>query len=348
MKANFYRFLYENTNDGIVNTGSIVNTEAGKDFQFCYLSGAANMGTIEMDSIGKTGISFNNLPDTLDMLVLADFEPCYVDRALGLLEATKVKQIILPKLNEEVKENLINSLSEEVRSSRIRTFIEEPAGTAKSKGAGEICELGEGETLEKEVCGFKVKISCRGRGEKASLIMYYGPENKRTCEKECMFTVKSFTNDMNCSMCIDEDDHHCAMKCGLYNDFDVCRRHSEKDCEQYVLGTMLLGNVNLRECGQDILDDFREEIKSLRIMSIPDGGDRESWDRQFFEKAMDIFKKENPKAAHFKQYFVVPSCRKASAQTLMDISASDPYHQMVMTGKVYGICASGYLKTKED
>lgn len=348
MKANYYRFLFKNTNDGIMNTGSIVNTKMDERFQFCYLSGASAENTDNGNGIDESGEEVNGLPEVLDMLVIADFEPRYLEKALKLLKNTKAERVLLPKCDEDVRTKLINGLSDEENCGQALELIKEPEAVLKREGAVKIYELGEGETFRAEFSGFKVKVSCYGKGENASLVMYYGPADKETKDSESMFTVKSFTNDMKCSMCVDGENHHCAMKCCLYNDYDICRRHSEKDCEQYILGTLLLGNVKLEECGQEILRDFNEEIGGLRVMSVPGGGAKENWDKMFFEKTMEIFNKSNPETAHFKQYFVVPSCKKTSAQTLMDISASDPYHQLVMTSKAYGICASGYLKSRMD
>lgn len=348
MKANYYRFLFENTNDGIVNTGSIVDTEKDEKFQFCYLSGAAAVKADEGNDIDESVEVVNGLPEVLDMLVIADFEPHYLEKALKLLKKTKAEKVLLPKCDEDVRAKLVKSLSDEEHCDQAIELIKEPEAVLKREGAVKIYELGEGETFSTESSGFKVKVSCYGKGENASLVMYYGPAEKGTKNLESMFAVKSFTKEMKCSMCVDGENHHCAMKCCLYNDYDICRRHSEKDCEQFILGTLLLGNVKLEECGQKILSDFEEEIGGLRVMSVPNGGAKENWDKLFFEKTMDIFSKNNPETAHFKQYFVVPSCKKTSAQTLMDISASDPYHQLVMTGKVYGICASGYLKSRMD
>ena len=186
-----------------------------------------------------------------------------------------------------------------------------------------------------------VHIICCRNDEGNSLAVYHGPKDADPAKDDCLMTVRPFSNKVPCGKCRNDVNHVCAMRCSLYHDFDVCKKHNDRNCERYTVGTLLLGNVNLKEHGKlgRKIPEFQDIAEKTRFLVLPDGGGCGAW-------FPGLLKELDPCREQLNRYFIVTGNKKDNAETVKEIACSGMYYKPEFLTDEYGVCATGFFTEK--
>jgi len=176
------------------------------------------------------------------------------------------------------------------------------------------------------------------KGADSTLVLYHGSVGDNTVLEDCVLNVKNFSGMLDCSSQIHSKNSQCYMACTHKTDYDCLKRHNRKNMKQYINGTLLAGNMNMRDKVDMIYNRYFSVKEKIRFIGVPNGGSYEYWD-----KRMIGFGNQ-----HYKSYWAVPSNKDTSAETIKEISMSSPYNNFVLLNEGYGLCISGYLKKRSD
>lgn len=310
MRAQYFRCMFCNTQNGLVHTLSIADTVNEESCNIYYIAGLKGDKGNDLE-LNERLLAAS---EDVDAVVAANLESATIGQALAVVGKNRVKKVILPGTGHS-------------DDSIKKQFL--------SKGADEVLIMNSGEIFELEQAGWDVKVSCFGIGEDVSLVMFHDKAINDPTEEDCLLLVKPFTNELPCTTCVDGNNHNCGMRCGLYNDFNTCKGHNGKDSEGYVMGTLLLGNVNIEE-SNEVMRMFAENRGQIRFTALPDGGRDGDQTKDF----LDWLDTDNQ---NINQYFVMPSAAAGNEGTIKEILRMGGRHIPVLTGKEWGFCASGFF-----
>lgn len=304
MRANYFRYLYENTDKGTIYTIST----AGDTGEFCgyYICGYGKpvFGT-KMDerfSICRQEISF---------MVIE-----------GLCESDRAKMADFMKKNQV--SHLVVPYGE--NAARFQADVKQ------------LTVLEKGQSLSYVEDGRKIWMKCFANGEKGTIAVYCDAKLEET--EDCKLNVWPVEKETQISICADKEDQSCEMRNCLYNDFDVCKGHNKKGDRPYVTGTLLLGNVNLKEDGERLLEDLKELQEEIRFVTLPGGGKEELFHPCILE-AMKVRKEVN-------HYFVLPGGMEGNDGTIGKLLRAGIRNRAVLTSEVSGLCAAGLFVEKME
>lgn len=305
MRANYFRYLYENTSKGTVYTMSI----AGEQGDFCgyYVCGYGEPVFGE-----KMDERFAVCSQEVSLLVLENLCDGDRDKIAEFAEKNQVDKVVMPygetpiEFGENVKQVIV---------------------------------LEEGQSLSYLENGRRVWLKCFANGKHGTIVMYCDARIQEA--KDCQMTVWAFQEETKVSVCVDKDDHSCAMRNCLYNDFDVCKGHNGKGYEEYVTGTLLLGNVNLKECREQLLQDLGEFLGEIRFVVLPGGGKKEL----YHPWVADLLEQEHRGLNH---YYIVPREAAENDGTISSLMKKGIRHRVVVTGEECGLCTTGFFVEKSE
>ena len=133
--------------------------------------------------------------------------------------------------------------------------------------------------------------------------------------------------------CLAKADHDkltCEMRCLLYNDFTLCKRHNQKGRGWFLDGHLLLPSFAKDRDNSAALELLQRHRKRLRITGLP-------------EKHLNSSELEKLKAIGekgFARYLV--GTQKTPADVVKALSTGDPHRHFFATGEEAGLCISGY------
>lgn len=310
MKARHFRFMYQNIEKGIMHTISVANTAANEKCNIYYIGSLKENTANDLEADEK----YAKCQEIIDMIVVADCREASVGQALKLAETNQVKRVILPGNG--------NSFAELKQRFQAR-------------GVSDVLILGTGEMVESKMTGWYVKIVCMGTGDAASLVMFHNTVTNNPEEEDCVFAVRPLSEEMPSEVSIDPDNLSCDMRGTLYNDFDMCKGHNRKDSTGYVTGTLLLGTIDL-EMFEEVTGMFAEERKTIRFITLPDGGK----DQSLSEAVLNWI---NHQDQQINQYYIIPAAANGNEGTIKEILRKGARYIPVLTGKTYGHHASGFF-----
>lgn len=310
MKALYFRHLFQNTKRGTAHTVS-VSGEEGEFFLYSMISNGQPLRDEEHEEE-----KFQVSGKTLSVLVLENLHTKDLDKAKEILRSNRVKQVFVP-------------------------YGDSAANLQELSLADKVCILKAEEKVSFRKTGWNVWIKCVENGEKGNLILYHGPSDEIKEGKDCLMAVKPAERDLHCSMCMDQDDHACGMRCCLYNDFTVCKGHNGKNADHYVTGTLLLGNIDLKTKEKELKEDLKEYVSDIRMVCLGEAGGAEKFSDSFLE----YLDRENK---HLNQYYILPEDEDQNEGTLKTILKKGCRRIPVLTGENTGLCLSGFLKNKEN
>ena len=309
MKAYFFRYLNQNTKRGTVHTVS-VNGVKGAFCLYYLCSDGEPVRTEELEDE-----RFFVSKETISVLILENLHPLDLEKVRRLLRENQVEKVFLP--------------------------YGDPAAALPELGlAGEVQVLLEGQEVCFQKKGWNVWLKCFDNGEKGTLVLYHGPSKAEKEGKDCLLTVKPFDRYLPCTVGMEEEDHTCAMRCCLYNDFTLCKGHNGKNVKGYVTGALLLGNVDLTKHETELKEDLAEFLPDIRLTALPAGG----MEQKNTESFLDVLSKEN---TNFNQYYLLPEGMEQNEKILKAILKKGPRRIPVLTGDEMGLCVSGFFKDKE-
>lgn len=140
-----------------------------------------------------------------------------------------------------------------------------------------------------------------------------------------------------------DENHICAVKCSLYNDFDLCKRHNERGSEKYVMGTLLFGNVNMQKYGDRVLQALKDTAHGnmqIRFAALPCGGSKTCW-------SSEVLAAVDPEKEGYNRYFIVPETAQENEAVWKEILVSSMRYKLMVTTKQDGVCAGGFFTERE-
>ena len=270
-----------------------------EDLCFLYVAG------------GKTctekGKSYASEANGYDLLILGDYAPAAIERACRTARTCKVTEVMLPvgPEGDRVTSRLLQAGVERVRVIRKETHL--------------------------QLCREELLIVPTGE-EQTSALAFYHADAKGTPEtEECLISIKPTMERLECMAKADHDKLTCEMRCLLYNDFTLCKRHNQKDRGQFLDGHLLFPSAT--ESDRDnspILELLQKYRKRLRIVGLP-------------QKQLNPSELEELKAIGEKGFARYLAGTEATpADVVKALSTGDPHRHFFATGEESGLCISGY------
>lgn len=306
MKAKYYRYLFHKVTGGLCYSGCITNEMDEKKESFCFLYLAGGEEALE----NETSYAVPEL--RYDLVVLGDLSPAAVKRACTVTKHCQAKEILIP-----------DGSAEQIRQ------ITEELGTAD---AGVIHVVKE----EKEMHHSReyLRILPAKQKNRNMLLLYHADEGAGPEKEECILTIKPMTERTNCCAKADHDTFTCEMRCMLYNDFMLCKRHNRRESKAFLDGYLLFPSAKA-----EVLERDRESAASflsgkyrnrIRFFGTPDK-DLTSEDLE-----------ETEIAGKEKMAVYLIGTEDTPAEVIKTAVTGDPYRHFFAAGEHAGLCISGY------
>lgn len=309
-KVKYFRLIYENRKKGLAH--SVHVTGERESYLMVYCCGGTEAGNPKR----RPDARFTLAGEDIDLLILdgPGREAC---AWIGeILQRNRVRNVVCPAR-------------------------EESAEWLSDCGAARVTPMRDGETLRVEKAGWKTWVGCYGDRDGRSLAVLHGPEDTAD-GRDCLLTVKPFGRELPCSSAMRDGNHACAMRCSLYNDFDLLKRHNERPGAGCVTGTLLLGNVQLKRHGNRLFTELRKERPgggNIRFVAPPAGGNREYWSSELL--------RELPKE-RYNRYFFFPEAARGNTGAWKEILSCSMRNRLQLLTEDYGVCAGGFISEKAE
>lgn len=331
MNTKYYRFIYQNVQEGVCATGSMAEageTKAGSRYDFLYLSGGSNSREKEEEQRIREAGHKNHF----HAMIVADFEGLTVRRAVRALELCQIDRVYYPGMEEKDRA----MLAEECERSGYFTkeefaFIKDTAKYLKEKQTdGEAVE----EKREWSRLGHRFRLFTAGKGRRKSLVFHHESDGFHPKTEECIMNVKPMTAHRCCRPFVDPDNLNCEMRCMLHQDFTLCKKQNQKNGEYFVDGHLLPGAADLSEAVNRIKEEDADTLRRLRVIALPERAEKEQWMEALADCGTE----------HFAQYVI--GTEKTEEGIIKSVIKENAYRRFVMTGKESGLCISGYYTNR--
>ena len=151
MEARYFRYQYENTQDGILQSGCIWDRRVDKKTTYLYAAGEyAGIPRIARDQEKKWG---RKEPETiLDIFVLGAYTVPYICRLLEILQEQGVRTVVLPYIPPMIRLSMMTYIEKNGKTDReLQRFLGAPYYYLKEQGVENIYLLyGNGPMLPRE------------------------------------------------------------------------------------------------------------------------------------------------------------------------------------------------------
>lgn len=151
MEARYFRYQYENTQDGILQSGCIWDRRVDKKTTYLYAAGEyAGIPRIARDQEKKWG---RKEPETiLDIFVLGAYTVPYICRLLEILQEQGVRTVVLPYIPPMIRLSMMTYIEKNGKTDReLQRFLGAPYSYLKERGVENIYLLyGNGPMLPRE------------------------------------------------------------------------------------------------------------------------------------------------------------------------------------------------------
>ena len=241
MKALYFRHLFQNTARGVVHTVSTSGEKEG----FCLCSLCSDGKAFKEEAYA--GDLFRLEGAEVSILLLENLHPEDLKRAGNLLKSNQVEQVFIP-------------------------YGDAAAKLPELSRAGKVQILNAGETVVFQEKDWNVWVKCLDHGSRGNLVVYHGPSESAKKGRDCLMAAKPAEAELPCLACVKQEDHACGMRCCLYNDFILCKGHNGKYDGSYVLGTLLLGNADLRTKEKELKEELKPYLSDIRVISMNESG----------------------------------------------------------------------------
>lgn len=151
MEARYFRYQYENTQDGILQSGCIWDRRVDKKTTYLYAAGEyAGIPRIARDQEKKWG---RKEPETiLDIFVLGAYTVPYICRLLEILQEQGVRTVVLPYIPPMIRLSMMTYIEKNGKTDReLQRFLGAAYSYLKEQGVENIYLLyGNGPMLPRE------------------------------------------------------------------------------------------------------------------------------------------------------------------------------------------------------
>lgn len=152
MEARFFRYEYEYTQDGVIQSGCIWNIKSGEKTTYLYMAGEYTLipRIRQKNEGGCSGLSEDGV---LSMFILGAYTVPYIRRLVEILGERGIRTVILPYVPPATRLNMITHLVKERNcTEKLQKFLEAPYAYLKEEGVENVYLLyGNGTDLGREI-----------------------------------------------------------------------------------------------------------------------------------------------------------------------------------------------------
>lgn len=310
MRAKYFRTMFHNVAKGTIYSVGTADTEANQNWTAYYLCGGKDTEPEEFSMEER----FFVCREQVRLVVAGDSSRATGKLLMDFVKENQVEQVVIPASQDEMAEKL------------------------REAGAKHVVELKPGSSLYEEKDFWQFRVQCYGTEEESFLVMYSGPIGIDWRTMDCLMNVKPLLKEMTCKAEIDMENHACCMRCGLYNDFDLCKGHNQNNGKGYAAGALLLGDVPVMKYIDDIKRDFEEINNQLRFVSMMKG----------LEEGKEFVVWAEKSRRELNHYFVLPSEGAELQKFAVDVLAVSGRNRLYLTTKESGLCGAGFFTPRVD
>lgn len=306
MRAKYYRYLFHRVTDGLCYSGSISNQmdEKKEDLCFLYLAGGENCK--------EKGESYAAPENEYQFLILGDLAPAAVERACRVVRSCSLAEILIPNGETDVIQEVTEKLSQ--------------------AGAQKVRAVKETEWIHK--CREVFQIIPVDHGETQSLMLYHADEKDDPKQEECLMCVNPVTEELDCMAGLDTDTFASVMRCMLYQDFTLCKRHNQRNQSQFVDGHLLFASTKGKRKGskedRTVYELAEKYSEKLRVIGFADKNLLSS----------DLERIAGDAGKGFARYLV--GAADTPSETIKALLLGDPCRHFSVVSEQSGLCISGY------
>ena len=224
MQTKYFKNMFQNISQGVMYSTGVADSETKNSWVACYICAGENEESLEF----KAEKAFAGCKDEVRLVAVGDGSEATIHQLMEFVKKNRVEQVILPGNHEKVAKEL------------------------QSAGVKRVVEMKPGSSLYDEKDFWQFKIHCYGTDEGCFLVMFTGDKGIDWKTMDCLMSVRIFDKAKCGSPQIDMENLVCCARCGLYNDFDVCKGHNQNTGKGYTAGAMLLGNISLKKYSEAI------------------------------------------------------------------------------------------------
>lgn len=309
MRTKYFRSMFHNVTEGVMYSVGIADSETKSCWTAYYLCAGekTDSSRFVMDE------RFFACREEVRLVVAGDGSEATMHLLMDFVKENRVEQVVIPGNRDTMPEKL------------------------REAGVRHVVELEPGSFLHKEKDFWLFNIHCYGTKEGCFLTMYGGPAGINWRTMDCLMSVKPFNSKLCCSSEIDMENHACCMKCGLYNDFDVCKGHNQNTGKGYAAGVLLLGSVPVMKYIDTIQKDYSGVREQIRFVSMVEG----------MEKADgDFIAWVGKSRQELNHYYVLPSGCADTEAFIKKVLSESGRNRVYLTGKECGVCGSGFFTSR--
>lgn len=309
MRTKYFRTMFHNVTKGVMYSVGIADSETKSCWSAYYLCAGEKTEASQfiMDE------RFFACREKVKLAAAGDSSEATVKLLIDFVKENQVEQVVIPGSQDEVAETL------------------------RGAGVKRVVELKPGSFLYEEKDFWQFNIHCYGTNERCFLTMFGGPVGIDWRLMDCLMAVKPFNSKLCCSSEIDMENHACCVKCGLYNDFEVCKGHNQNNGKGYTAGALLLGNVPVMKYIDTIKRDYSEMRDQIRFVSMIEG--IENTDDGFVEWLGES-------RTDLNHYYILPSGCADTGAFIKKVLSKSGRNRVYLTEKECGVCGSGFFTSR--
>ena len=307
MRTKYFKNMFHNISQGVMYSAGTADSETKESWTACYLCGGKEKTDEEIGNV------FSGYQDEVRLLAVGDGSETTTARLMEFVKKTRVEQVILPGKQEKTAREL------------------------QKAGVKRVVEMKPGSSLYEKKDFWQFKIHCYGTEEESFLVMFTGETEIDWKTMDCLMCVRPFDRGMCCGPEIDMDNLVCCARCGLYNDYDVCKGHNQNTGKGYTVGALLLGNLPVSKYSEAIKTDFSDVRDQIRYISLT--GDVKKADGLFSVWIGDSRKDLN-------HYYILPSGCADTGDFITEVLSSSGRNRVYLTKETCGVCGSGFFISK--
>lgn len=310
MLTKYFKNMFQNVSQGVLYSIGIADSENKNSWTACYICAGENA---ELSKRERKDC-FSGCGETVRLVAAGDGSDATIEWLMEFVRKNRVEQVILPENNEKAVKEL------------------------QKAGVKRVVEMKPGSSLYDEKDFWQFKIHCYGNDEGSYLVMFTGEVGIDWKTMDCLMSVRTFDSNKCCNAGIDMDNMVCCAKCGLYNDFELCKGHNQNSGKGYMAGTILFGNLPMTDYAEAVKKDFFEVRDKIRYLSMT-GNYRKA------EKELCAWIEEA--RAELNHYYILASGCTDTGDFITDILSRSGRSRVYLTGEKCGVCGSGFFISRE-
>ncbi len=292
MLADFNRMLFRKVKRGVYYTAALYDEIRGERLHLAYIGE------------GATPVEEDTFP--LDILAVGDWKDTTIEQLRKMVQHREVKTVIFPEAEG----------------------WKETETVCRENGVETVQAVQDLYVVKKARWELRFQVFSGEQGE--SLVMYQGFTEDNLIKEDCVFSGKIMDQE-HCVACLYGEDDYCGFGCLRTKDFDLLKGHKRSGNTCYRMGTVVLGNINLKAQSSKLIEMLKPVANQLRCIYLPYGVTGDNYDDEWL-KLLD----------RGDYLYVIGQNNRIDRDVVGKIVTSNPYIQYRIVNEQYGFCASGY------